>query len=67
MDYRGPTSGRRLQEHTRKLLAKVAGVQIGRRMDLGIIKKGEGRRLGDRMTAVGTKGRSQGSGSGLEF
>lgn len=36
-------------------------------MDLGTNKKGEGRRLGDRMTAVGMKGRSQGSGSGLEF
>lgn len=36
-----------------KLLAKVAGVQMGRRLAIGAIKEGESKRLGDRMILEG--------------
>lgn len=68
MDYRGPRSRKRLWEHWKwKLLAKVGGVRVGRRVDVEAIKEGDSRRFGDRMIAAGSKGKSQGSGSGLGF
>lgn len=41
------------------MLAKVAGMQMGRRLAIGAIKEGESRRLGDRIMVEGMRRNSR--------